>query len=127
MRRLFAALVAAALTACAPPAAPTPTGEAAETPASAPVGAGTPEAAACAQRGGALRPVCRMQTLQCVVQYSDAGRACRDGDDCQGDCRADAGVTPGASITGQCQASSDPCGCFTTVEGGRAQAGLCVD
>lgn len=90
-------------------------------------GSSTPEAAACAADGGAIQPVCRMQTLQCVIAYSDAGQACRDGDDCQGDCRVDPSTPAGSAATGQCQATSDPCGCFANVEDGRAQAGLCVD
>ena len=118
MRGLIA-LVLLTLMACTPvgPTPPTPGGG----------GGGGSDAASCDARGGSMQPVCRRQTLQCVITYSDAGQACRDGDDCRGDCRADIGVTAGAAVTGQCQASSDPCGCFTTVEDGRAQAGLRVD
>lgn len=112
----FALLIVMACT----PVAPTPPGP-------GPGSGGTTDSAACTAQGGTMRPVCRRQTMQCVIAYSDAGRTCRDGDDCQGDCRAEVGVEAGTSVTGQCQATSDPCGCFTTVEGGRAQAGLCVD
>ena len=127
MCRLLAVLILTAVTACAPPVAPAPAEGTDPAPVSAPVQGDAAEVAACDARGGDMRPVCRMQSLQCVIDYSDAGRACRDGDDCQGDCRADVGATAGAPVTGQCQASSDPCGCFTTVEDGRAEAGLCVD
>jgi hypothetical protein len=88
---------------------------------------GDPQAAGCAMEGGTMQPVCRRQTMQCVIAYSDAGRTCRDGDDCQGDCRAEPNVANGINMTGRCQADSDPCGCFTLIEDGRAQAGLCVD
>ncbi|HYC74103.1 hypothetical protein [Brevundimonas sp.] len=103
-------------------AAPATETQAAQTPAAA--------AADCAQRGGKMLPQGRMQTLQCVVSYSDAGRRCTDGDDCQGDCRIeDAAGTPhaGTAAVGQCQATSSRFGCYTTVEGGKAEATICVD
>lgn len=100
-------------------------------PAQAPA-AQTPADAAsdCAQRGGKMLPQGRMQTMQCVVSYTDAGQRCTDGDDCQGDCRVeDVANAPSAGSTavGQCQASSSRFGCYTTVEGGKAEATICVD
>jgi putative hemolysin len=123
LRLTLAVTAAAALlvTACVPV---TPV------PADTAVPGQTPTAAACNARGGELRPVGRMQTLQCVIKYSDAGKRCTDGDDCLGDCRlADVAARPpeGAAAVGVCQASSDRFGCFTTVENGRAGATLCVD
>ena len=103
-------------------AAPAAGAQAAQTPAGA--------AADCAQRGGKMLPQGRMQTLQCVVSYGDAGQRCTDGDDCQGDCRIEeAAGTPhaGAAAVGQCQATSSRFGCYTTVEGGKAEATICVD
>ncbi len=37
------------------------------------------EAAACAARGGEMRPVGRLQSVQCVSRYADAGKPCADG------------------------------------------------
>ena len=89
------------------------------------------EASDCQARGGKMLPQGRMQTLQCVVSYADAGKRCTDGDDCQGDCRveeADGGFpAAGTAVTGRCQASSSRFGCYTTVEDGRAEATICVD
>lgn len=122
-------LVLMALAACAP-VAPTPTAadEAGEAWSGAPpVTLSDAEIAACDARGGTVRPVCMMGTPQCVVAYADAGRACRDGDDCQGDCRAEEMGPYGQAAVGRCQASSDPCGCFANVEDGRIDAALCVD
>ncbi|MDQ7812542.1 hypothetical protein [Brevundimonas sp.] len=88
------------------------------------------EAAACAARGGKMLPQGRMQTLQCLVSYSDAGQRCTDGDDCQGGCRIeDVANAPraGAAVVGQCQATSSPFGCYTPVENGKAEAAICVD
>ena len=87
-------------------------------------------AADCARQGGRMLPQGRMQTLQCVVTYADAGKRCTDGDDCAGDCRVEAASsTPraGASAVGQCQATSSRFGCYTPVEDGKAQATVCVD
>ena len=87
------------------------------------------DASACATRGGEMKQVGRLQSWQCVVRYADAGKRCTDGDQCQGDCRVEgnSGLTPGAAVTGVCQATSDRFGCHTPVEGGKAGATLCID
>jgi hypothetical protein len=77
-----------------------------------------------------MLPQGRMQSVRCVITYADAGRRCTDGDDCAGDCRVGDVANPptaGASAVGQCQANSSRFGCYTTVEGGKAEATLCVD
>jgi hypothetical protein len=92
--------------------------------------AGSEDAAACARAGGKMLPQGRMQSVRCVITYADAGRRCTDGDDCAGDCRVGDVANPptaGASAVGQCQANSSRFGCYTTVEGGKAEATLCVD
>ncbi|GAA0868340.1 hypothetical protein GCM10009116_04710 [Brevundimonas basaltis] len=142
MKRLMiiAALLAAA---CQPlPADDSPTGPA-ERPADrvvdevgttdVPPPVRVPENAAaadCLARGGKMLPQGRMQTLQCVISYSDGGTRCTDGDQCQGSCRIpDAAAAPraGAAAVGQCQPTSSAFGCYTTVEDGKAQATICVD
>ena len=98
-------------------------------PPAAPPSAQATAAMACEQKGGTLRPVGRMQTLQCVVRYSDAGKACTTGEQCQGDCRMPVEQPPpeGAPAAGVCQATSDRFGCYTTVQNGRAEPTICVD
>ena len=84
----------------------------------------------CTRRGGTLQAVGRMQTMQCVVRYADAGRRCTDGDQCAGDCRVSDSKAPlreGDTAVGQCQANSNGFGCFTRVEDGKAEPTLCVD
>ncbi|WP_374347248.1 hypothetical protein [Phenylobacterium sp.] len=120
MKALAALLLAAALAACAPTAeAPTPT------PTPPPVD----DAQACAAQGGTIQPVCRRQVPACVIAYKDAGKACRDDADCQGRClyEGDPPADREAAVTGQCQANSNPCGCFAEVEAGRYTRGVCVD
>lgn len=103
------------------------------TPVSAPVGAsGAPaqvtDKAACEASGGSWTRQGRMQAYMCVTGYADAGKACTDGDQCQGDCRLSPEDRPtSGTATGQCQANSVPFGCFTRVENGRAAQTLCVD
>lgn len=86
--------------------------------------------ASCKAAGATWRPVCLMGKPACVVRYADAGKTCRDGEECQGgQCRFEGSKMPpdGAPATGACVASSDPCGCFALVEDGKVSAALCVD
>jgi putative hemolysin len=140
MKYLLIAAAAALMAACQPmpadggrtdlaEAAPAVRSPVVQSPA-APSVAGTEDAAACAAAGGKMLPQGRMQTVRCVITYADAGQRCTDGDQCAGDCRiADLANTPstGASAVGQCQANSSAFGCYTTVEGGKAEATICVD
>lgn len=92
-----------------------------------------PESAAtadCSEQGGRMLPQGRMQTLQCVISYADAGKRCTTGSDCEGDCRVeDVTTAPAAGIAavGQCQATNSRFGCYTPVEDGKAGATICVD
>ncbi|HYC67231.1 hypothetical protein [Brevundimonas sp.] len=130
MKRLMmaAALFAAA---CQPMPADGGKTDLAEAAPAAPVAqTGADDAAACSARGGKMLPQGRMQTMRCVVSYTDAGNRCTDGDECQGDCRVeDVANAPqaGAAAVGQCQATSSRFGCYTTVEDGKAEATICVD
>lgn len=83
----------------------------------------------CGARGGTMQPVGKAQTMQCVVAFADAGRQCRTGSDCQGDCRIEDAPFPatGASATGRCQANSQPFGCHARVENGKATPAICID
>lgn len=85
----------------------------------------------CRVAGGTWRPVCLMGTPACVIAYADAGKTCRDGDECKGrQCRYEGKQAPdmdGKEATGKCVAHSDPCGCFTLVDDGKVQGALCVD
>lgn len=85
--------------------------------------------AACRASGGEMRKVGRLRTLQCVILYRDAGKPCRSGADCQGDCIVPGNLAPleGRETPGVCQKDSDRFGCRTTVEDGKAEATICVD
>jgi hypothetical protein len=95
-------------------------------------GAVTPEQRAeadCLAQGGKMQRVGRLQSLQCVQTYSDAGKTCTDAAQCQGECRVPGSVIveDGRAVEGQCTADSNRFGCYTRVENGRATAAICVD
>jgi hypothetical protein len=85
--------------------------------------------ASCRLAGGTMSPAGRRQLLQCTIAYPDAGKSCSASDQCAGECRAPSGsdIPAGQVVQGLCQADSNRFGCSTRVEGGRAQATLCVD
>jgi hypothetical protein len=109
-----ASLALSLLAACAP-----------ATQTSAPT-AQSPEAA-CTARGGAIKPVGRMQMPTCVVPYADAGKSCTDKSQCEGACILQTTQEPEGPVTGQCQQSSSQFGCFAKVENGKATHAMCVD
>lgn len=86
------------------------------------------DAASCMAKGGELRPLGRLQRVQCVVPYADAGKTCSTRQDCTGHCLAIGEVVAGAPAAGTCQRDiSENFGCRQRVDGGVAQGILCVD
>lgn len=122
MKLAAAAAFALILGACQPvPPVEGPSAERPEVPTTA---------EACRAAGGSWGRQGLLGTEQCVMPMPDAGKVCRDGDDCVGDCRGDpeaGGAAPGDPMTGKCQATTSPFGCYTRVENGRAEGMLCVD
>lgn len=83
--------------------------------------------AACEARGG--KPEMVLHYVEsCVWAARDAGKACRDSDDCEGYCEAPMGTAFGARTAGQCSrlASDRVGGCNNHVEDGRSSGDLCV-
>ncbi|WMJ71068.1 hypothetical protein [Stenotrophomonas sp. 24(2023)] len=125
------------LAACSSTPAAEDTGHiAASTPAAATGPAGSEAAQAyqdaldvdCQAAGGTLQPLGRLQRVQCVIPYADAGKACSTGSDCSGQCLASGEVVPGSKATGTCQRDiSENFGCRQRIDGGVAQGTLCVD
>ncbi|MDP3404363.1 MAG: hypothetical protein Q8S03_06700 [Brevundimonas sp.] len=81
----------------------------------------------CGARGGQLMRVGRLQTERCVVPFADAGKVCRDGDDCLGNCLAEFAGPREGPVTGLCAVNDLPFGCLTPIEDGRTGPTLCVD
>lgn len=84
---------------------------------------------ACEAKGGEVMQAGMLGLWRCVVPYADAGKACRDGDECEGRCLLIDEAPPNAAgdIVGQCEANDSPFGCFTEIEGGKIAQSLCVD
>ena len=84
---------------------------------------------ACTTKGGVFSQQGRLGCHMCVVNYADAGKACKDSSDCQGSCQSSGEfIASGtANQTGQCSANSSPFGCRQTIEKGVAQPAICVD
>ena len=84
---------------------------------------------ACTVKGGAFSQQGMLGCYQCVVSYSDAGKACQDSSDCQGKCKNTGEFVEANAKTqsGQCASDSSPFGCYQTIEAGVAQPAICVD
>lgn len=133
MRALFLAPALLLLGACAQAAADTD--DAAE-PVAAPDAQGEPgtgrvDAASCQAAGGFLAQRGKLQSQICVHPYADAGKACRDSQECDGKCVTSAGAEPGepadGQIVGQCQADDALFGCYAEVVDGKRVRAICVD
>ena len=87
------------------------------------------ERALCEAAGGTVRRDGLLGWENCIQDFADAGQSCKDNEDCLGRCMvsgefADMGAR---SVTGECEATDSPFGCFQTIENGQATAALCVD
>ena len=112
------------------PATPASSSEGAEVPTLGGAADAAAAEAACAADGGTLMPLGRLQRVQCVVPYADAGKSCRTKSDCSGQCLAtgDAELVPGTAAIGVCQRDmSQNFGCRQRIDGGLAQGTICVD
>lgn len=83
----------------------------------------------CLAKGGTYSKQGRLQAYRCVIQFSDAGKACSDSSECQGSClNSDTAITAGTTnVKGTCAATDSPFGCRQTIEGGVAKGFLCID
>ena len=85
--------------------------------------------AACKSLGGTMQPQGMSGCLSCVQQYSDGGKACRDGSECQGYCKGwmDMDKTKGGDFVGECAYDDSIFGCYTIIEEGKQVSGGCTD
>jgi hypothetical protein len=63
----------------------------------------------------------------CAERTRDAGKACRNREDCEHLCVTSGVPKIGAEAVGQCTAVKTTFGCFTHVDGGRIVGRVCVD
>ena len=82
----------------------------------------------CSAAGGTLQPLGRLQRVQCVIPYADAGKTCSGKRDCSGQCLATGETEAGVVAAGTCQRdASQNFGCRQRIEDGKAQGTICVD
>lgn len=126
-RLCISLLLSAVLAACssAPPAPPA--ADAADSPQAAEAYQEARDVD-CQAAGGTLKRLGRLQRLQCVIPYADAGNACSRKSDCTGQCLATGEVAAGIATTGTCQRdASQNFGCRQRIDEGKAQGTICVD
>lgn len=86
------------------------------------------DVAQCKAQGGTVRGVGMLAAPACVVPYTDGGRECKDGAECQGMCKAAQDAVIGAKAGGTCQTDThDIYGCYNEVKAGMVVAGMCFD
>lgn len=122
LKRIASVFLVALLAACSAPAER----------ADAVTAVGGPDKAAvtnerdCLREGGQWTQLGRAPVKQCLRQTTDAGKACSDSDQCQGQCMAPAGSVDGTEVGGSCSVDTNPFGCQQRVRGGMAST-ICVD
>ena len=87
----------------------------------------TIDRAACAAKGGTVKPQGIGGFEYCVIPYPDAGKTCTAKLDCAGRCLAPNHAAQGASAVGHCQATDAWEGCDATVERGVVSETFCRD
>lgn len=95
------------------------------------VAAGQVDAASCEAAGGFLAQRGKLQSRICVHPYADAGKTCRDSQECDGKCvtspQAEPGEPADGQLVGQCQADDALFGCYAEVVDGKRVRAICVD
>ncbi|CAM3850925.1 hypothetical protein [Litorimonas haliclonae] len=83
--------------------------------------------AMCVSQGGFVERAGIIGAERCTMTYSDGGNICIDSSNCQGKCVADVNAGDTGAVSGQCQKTDNPFGCYSEVVAGKIQPGLCVD
>lgn len=85
-------------------------------------------ASSCLAGGGTMKQVGKLQSWKCITPYKDAGKACTDSSQCEGDCQTSVTTqTDTTPISGTCQVDNSHFGCSATVEKGKLGRAICVD
>ena len=85
------------------------------------------ERTTCIATGGKVERAGMLGAERCTRTYRDGGMTCSDSSQCEGKCLAGTDAANQASITGTCQLTDNPFGCFAEVKDGKTEFALCVD
>lgn len=96
---------------------------------SPPVTKGPPSSLAdCLKVGGEWKRGGLSGVMICVTPTKDAAKRCTDSSQCEMRCLLKPLVQGGTSeVIGQCQANTEPFGCFQEMKAGKAMPKLCMD
>ena len=81
----------------------------------------------CLASGGKVERAGLLGAERCTLSYGDAGKVCTDSSQCLGKCVADLDGANKINISGTCQKTDNPFGCYAFVENGRTGPALCAD
>ncbi len=87
----------------------------------------TDERAQCSAKGGFVERAGMLGHERCTMLYNDGGNICIDTSNCEGKCLATVEAAQGKAVSGQCQKTDNPFGCYTEVIAGSTGPALCVD
>ncbi len=119
IKQLASVLLVGLLTACSAPAERV-------TSNAGPAVASVTNETECAAVGGQWTQLGRVPVKQCLRQTSDAGKACTDSEQCEGQCLAPEGSVDGTQVGGSCSVDTNPFGCQQRLRDGMAST-ICVD
>jgi hypothetical protein len=85
------------------------------------------EKADCLTKGGFIERAGMLGFERCTIRYSDGGNICIDSSNCEGKCLASVEGAQNKAVSGQCQATDNPFGCYAEVIAGTTGPALCVD
>ena len=83
--------------------------------------------AACLGKGGSVQVAGMLGAETCVIKYADGGAICLDSATCEGKCLTSADNAMKDNISGTCQMTDSPFGCYAEVRRSQTGAALCVD
>ena len=85
------------------------------------------ERATCIATGGKVERAGMLGAERCTRTFRDGGMTCSDSSQCQGKCLSGTDTANQSGITGTCQLTDNPFGCFAEVKDGNTEFALCVD
>jgi hypothetical protein len=123
IQRIASIFLVALLAACSAPAERSTD---AVTPVGGPDKATVTNESDCQRVGGQWTQLGRAPGKQCLRQTTDAGKACTDSEQCEGQCLAPEGSVDGTPVGGSCSVDTNPFGCQQRLRDGVALT-ICVD
>lgn len=81
----------------------------------------------CLTKGGFIERAGMLGYERCTMRYSDGGNICIDSSNCDGKCLATPQDSQSQAVSGLCQKTDSPFGCYAEVIAGKVGPALCVE